>query len=284
MNQVSNLKLAVTVWRAGAFPSLFLNINNYTESKHILNIFESATGSKNVVIPISIFQLDNPNVIDLLYNFAPSHIELLPADINGNRNNTIANLLNPVIISTITRLRQHSKIILRLFDPFDHPELLQYIDAFYIKGVESAGRTGSWAVKDLFLEQKKITPAKAVIPYGGIGTPDQVAWYMAHGADAVGVGTLFAACKESNLSIEVKQKLLNISSKDLTVLNDTQQNCVVFGSLPVEQNDWNRNNSLYSAIAGDGTQGHLYLGHSIDAVNKIRTVQETIEYLTSELH
>jgi hypothetical protein len=45
----------------------------------------------------------------------------------------------------------------------------------------------------------------------------------------------------------------------------------------------NRDSSLYAGIRGDGTVGHIYAGHGIEHVTTIRTVQQTVEYLTSHL-
>lgn len=281
MNQVSDINLATAVSQAGAFPSLFLPLNQFEKSQQTIAKFILTANHKNVVVPISITQFSNKQILKLLHNFSPSHIEVLPTDDHGNTTDPMVHLKNPLMHSALKLLKKNSKIILRIANPFYDTDLLEHIDGFYIKGKESAGKTGSWSVKELFLEQKKITPNKAVIPYGGIGFPDQVSWYMSNGAGAVGVGTLFAACQESNLSVQAKQKMLKASSKDLTVLTDTQQNCLILGQVSEKTDDWNRTDNLVKAIKGDGTQGHLYVGHSIDAVDQIRTVDETVKYLCS---
>jgi NAD(P)H-dependent flavin oxidoreductase YrpB (nitropropane dioxygenase family) len=282
MNGGSSLDLAIAVYRAGAFPSLFLDRHNYKESKQQLETFQQITNGNNVVIPMGSNELLDKSFFKLIHKFAPSHIELLPSDSTGNVNNLDSYFANASIMSTLEHLRQCSKLILRLYEPANE-HIAQHVNAFYIKGLESAGKTGTWSVKDLFLEQKNITPAIPVIPYGGIGTPQQVQWYIDHGAEAVGVGTVFATCIESPLSLEVKQRMIKMSSFDLTLLPDTQQNCVVLGSVSPIESDWNRCNSLKQGLNGDGTQGHVYLGHSVNHINKIRTVQEAVQYLCSSL-
>jgi len=282
MNQGSSLDLAVAVHHAGAFPSLFLTCENYTNSYDLFDQFRTLTNSTNVVIPMARHHLLDKNWIKMLYDFSPSHIEIFPSDKDGLVDDYVSYFDDLLISSALKFLKNRSKIIMRLYQPLEH-KLADHFDAFYIKGLESAGKTGSWTVKDLFLKQKMLTPDKVVIPFGGIGTPEQVHWYLNHGAEAVGVGTVFAACKESPLSLEMKQKMLKLSSSDITQLADTQQNCVVLGNNLDTESDWNRSNSLKQGINGDGTQGHLYLGHSINHIDKIRTVHEAVQYLCSSL-
>jgi hypothetical protein len=282
MNGGSTLDLAIAVYRAGAFPSLFLARHNYKESEQQLEIFQKITSGNNVVIPMTRNELLDESFFKLIHKFAPSHIELFPSDSTGNVDNLDSYFSDVSIVSALKKLRHHSKLILRLYQPANE-YIAQHVDAFYIKGLESAGKTGAWSVKDLFLEQKNITPTIPVIPYGGVGTPQQVQWYIEHGAEAVGVGTVFATCIESPLSLEVKQKILKISSEDIVRLTDTQQNCVVLGEIQSQDNDWNRYHSLKKGMHGDGTQGHIYLGHAVNHIDKIRTVDEAVQYLCSML-
>lgn len=284
MNQGSSLKLALAVHCAGAFPSLFLGGPlplNYDNIESILAQFRSTTNGMNVVIPVDRYLLTDKTFIRLMHNYAPSHIEILPSDINGEESTVYSFLTEPQIKLALKTLRARSKIILRLYQPVTSNTEFQ-VDGFYIKGKESAGKTGNWTVRDLFLEQKKLTPNIPVIPYGGIGTPDQVGWYMTHGAAAVGVGTLFATCVESPLSTEVKQKIVGITRDDLTCLKDTHQNCLVMGKLNSESG-WNRDNSLKEGITGNGQEGIVYLGTAVDHVTHIRTVKETVDFLCSNL-
>jgi NAD(P)H-dependent flavin oxidoreductase YrpB (nitropropane dioxygenase family) len=136
----------------------------------------------------------------------------------------------------------------------------------------------------MFDQQRQLTPNAVVIPYGGVGTPEQVAYYLGAGAAAVAVGTLFAACAESPLSEATKQAMITASANSLVRMLDSNQNMLPLGALTdiVEskgQSGANRDGSLHAGIYGDGTVGHIYSGHGIQHVDRIRTVKETVEYL-----
>lgn len=283
MNQGSTLDLAIAIHNAGAFPSLFLDtypLIQYEKVQDQLNQFKYTTNSTNLVVPIDRYLLLDHKYVKLLHDFGPSHIEILPSDYNGVASNGKEFLESPLVISALKLLRTKSKIILRIYEPIVREDA-KNIDALTVKGKESAGKTGNWSVKELFLEQQQLTPEIPVIPYGGIGSPDQVKWYLSHGAVAVGVGTMFAASAESPLSTEVKKKMINATSKDLTCLNDTRQNCLVFGE--IDNKNWNRNFSLNLGVNGNGHNGHVYVGNAIDNIDRIRTANETVEFLCSTL-
>jgi NAD(P)H-dependent flavin oxidoreductase YrpB (nitropropane dioxygenase family) len=136
----------------------------------------------------------------------------------------------------------------------------------------------------MFDQQRQLTPGAVVIPYGGVGTPEQVAYYLSAGAVAVAIGTLFAACQESPLSKATKQAMLVASANSVVRMPDSNQNMLPLGSLndiveSKSQSSVNRDKSLHAGINGDGITGHIYAGHGIQHVDRIRTVKETVEYL-----
>ena len=156
------------------------------------------------------------------------------------------------------------------------------IDGLFIKGFESGGRNARMSVWENFSQQIAINPSVPCIPFGGIGAPEHVKKYIDAGAQAVGVGTLFAASKESPLSMGVKERMVAASKRDISKIGETGQNALVFSKL-TEPDDFNSNRSLRMGLFGDGTTGHVYAGHAIDHVKEIRPVKEIVEYLVSEL-
>ena len=82
-------------------------------------------------------------------------------------------------------------------------------------------------------------------------------------------------------------KLRNTTNKsDINKFNDTNQNALVLGDPKKVQQDkshWNRTDSFFKGLYGDGKTGHIYAGNGIDHVNSIKSVKEIVEYLTSEL-
>jgi hypothetical protein len=65
---------------------------------------------------------------------------------------------------------------------------------------------------------------------------------------------------------------------------DSNQNMLPLGALTdivdsKSQSGANRDGSLHAGIYGDGTTGHIYAGHGIQHVDRVRTVKETVKYL-----
>ena len=276
MNSCSDLDLAIAVQRAGAYPSLYLQQHDHRMLQDLLARFISITGGANVVLPIWPLMLTDADMLDVIIDHGVSHCDLFVAKDNVGE----ACLHDAEIIRSIEKLKTKSKITLRIYQPMA-VDCIELIDGFYIKGQESAGRTGDWSVRDLFLAQKETYPDHAVIPMGGIGGPEHVKWYLRNGAAAVGVGTLFAVCCESSITPAVKQRMISATRQDITLLSDTRQNALVFNANSVNQprDDWNRIQSLLAGVTGKGDQGHVYIGHSIDHVDRLRSAQETVDYL-----
>jgi NAD(P)H-dependent flavin oxidoreductase YrpB (nitropropane dioxygenase family) len=289
MNQVSTPELAAAVDEAGAFPSLF--IHEYKNGAldidcvhDILLEFQKLTGHTNVLTAISLNELKNEKLLRLINQFKISHVELWGLVDNRGQSINFNNVYNnSTIKNDIDLLKLTSKVLLRIVDPVVSSNL-SWFDGVCIKGQESAGRTGSWKVKDLFVCQQKINSNISLIPYGGVGTPSQVAEYIKLGADSVAVGTLFAATNESPLSLAAKNKIVESSSANLICDSTTKQNLIpLTDSINRDSNDWNNTAELIKGVSGNGTHGLIYAGHSIDYVTKIRSVKETVEFLISEL-
>jgi len=287
----SSVELAVAVAEAGCYPSLSAVTKDSTvdeslditvETQKALQQYKNITGNTNVVLTATQYMLWKKEYLNLFKKFSISHLEILPSA-DGDKilsgKEFFDNSLNR---EAIKYLRNFTKIILRIYEPID-PKTALLVDAVAVKGQESAGRTGLWKVKDLFIKQKELTPNLPIIPYGGISSPDQVAWYMNNGAEAVGIGTLFAISIESPLSLAVKQKLVNTNQNDISLLTDTKQNCVVFSDSTDDNPDWNSTQELQKGIKGNGSEGLIYIGHGIANVNQILPVTDIVSYLCSKL-
>jgi hypothetical protein len=288
MNRASNIELALAVKKAGAFPSLFANqFSDIDKARLEIEKFIDKSGDSTVTVNVTKYDFINykksdSGMIQLLNEYKITNCEIFPSDSEGNVNYDF--LEDPMFVKAVECLKRTTKITLRVYEPVDFRKF-PYIDCLSIKGQESAGKTGNWKVQDLFMRLKEISPDIPLIPMGGVGTPDQVRWYIDQGAVAVGIGTFFAACTESPLSREVKQKMIESSSKDIIKLDDTKQNCIIFNenkklSDRNKINNWNRDDSLAQGVFGNGNQGHIYVGAALDQIDRIRTVQESVDYLT----
>jgi hypothetical protein len=86
------------------------------------------------------------------------------------------------------------------------------------------------------------------------------------------------------LSEATKHAMISASADRVLRMPDSNQNMLPMGALNTvieskSQSGANRDGSLHRGIYGDGTEGHIYAGHGIQHVDRIRTVKQTVEYL-----
>jgi NAD(P)H-dependent flavin oxidoreductase YrpB (nitropropane dioxygenase family) len=295
----SELPLALACWDAGVFPSLVIEYwkkldhgeFNYDLVNDTLKEFIKSTGSADVLVAIGIADFFDKQLMSILKNFKVSHIEPLPKhDDYHERAKDIFDKNYNKAFSAIVKNMYPAKILWRVKKPKIDPTNGMSIDnknlCFCIKGSDAAGMNGVMPTIELFNEQKKLTPNVNVIPYGGVGTPQQVKEYLDKGAEVVAVGTLFAASQESTLSIETKKAMVKNNKNNTVKLKDTGQNTLLLGKIEdvlQDKSNWNRGKSFEKGLHGDGKSGHIYVGHGIDHVKEIKTVKQIVEYLTSEL-
>lgn len=288
MNGGSDLSLALAVADAGGFPSYWYQ-NDEKLYKDITE-FIKCTGHSNIVVGgISVQRVSNPKLVKILNHFKISHVEILANDHRTGNFMTMSNVLtDDKVITAFDMLKKTSKLITRIYKPTSCTLSSTYFDGYGIKGKESAGKSGNYSVLELF-ETQKCNSNNCLIPYGGIGTPQQVKYYLDRGAAGVAVGTLFAASQESSLSHAAKQQIITANSSSLTKLTDTNQNSLLLNNnfktiAPTIGMDWNRHNYLEQGLHGNGDEGLLYIGEGVDYVNEIKPVKDIIDYLVSELN
>ena len=296
MNRVATLPLALACWDAGVFPSLMIPFQEKDfqtpmspeDRRDAINQtlleFKKITGNCDVVLGLNYSELDDAVTMKLIVDHQVSHVELF---------------------STVDQTRFYHPMrykYQKMYEPWFTKKLKTYVSirfmercrqlnsstprtAIGLHGSDGAGGTNmELTTREMFDRQRQMTPDAVIIPYGGIGTPEQVAYYLGAGAAAVAVGTLFAACTESPLSEATKHTMISASANNVVRMPDSNQNMLPLGALTdiVEskgQSGANRDGSLHTGIYGDGTVGHIYSGHGIQHVDRIRTVKETVEYL-----
>jgi hypothetical protein len=282
MNQVSDLKLALAVHSAEAMPSLMVAGDNRADRINIaLSEFVKCTGHANMVLHLDYSDLVNVEIIKLIRQHRVSHVELFGALYDSGM--TTQHVFDHVMSNSLYQnglkvVQSTAKTIIRVLTPSQATN----VDAYALKGSDSAGFGGKLSVSELFEQQQTLTPDMPLITYGGVGTAKQVADYIRRGAAGVAVGTLFAASKESCLADTAKQKMILADAGSLTKFSTSQQALILGDQVQVlEDATPNRQTSLEAGIAGQG--GLVYAGTAIDHVTHIRTAQEVVDYLTSEL-
>jgi NAD(P)H-dependent flavin oxidoreductase YrpB (nitropropane dioxygenase family) len=230
MNKGTVLPLSVAVHNAGGYASLcsWTYGENLQFMQSDLEKFIQATGSSNINLSFEASLITEPErVLDIIKTFKIPTIEVIyghyltttfwmsmsPEEIDRK----IKSALEPIHNLGV-------KIFKRALEPHTPEQMHRhFIDGFMIKGSDGAGAANqNYTVKELFLQQKKLTPDAYLVPYGGVGTADQVREYLELGAETVGIGTLFAASEESLLKYETKLAMIKSSSKNLKTLRKNQ--------------------------------------------------------------
>jgi NAD(P)H-dependent flavin oxidoreductase YrpB (nitropropane dioxygenase family) len=289
MNKGSTVELAIAVHQAGGYPSLCSwTYNGKPElMQRDLDRFVITTGSNLIHLSFELHELPN----SVIQGFIESHkiptIEIIYGDKNTFRSTGTEQELTAEVIQLLEPIKAvGTKVFKRIYDTVEQGMMTQHlIDGFCIKGSESAGFTGHFSVMDLFLQQKALTPDAMLIPYGGVGTAEQVKKYMDLGAETVAVGTVLALSEESPLSTGTKLAAIKKQSQDLTQFShvvgnvERKQNALQFE--PYQgPDDANGTMGLVRGMRGK-TDGHVYLGQGINHVTEIESCKQIIQRLVS---
>lgn len=277
MNQVSDIKLAIAVRKAGAIPSL--SIFNYADNPgrlvSDLEAYYEEFGDYKVLLSLTVFQLISPKLFHLVSRHKVEFIEIIPDFRDEFPNHSVDNSIRNNVIDLLSN--SGIKIFVKRNRDIDIPP---NIAGIILKGVEGAGR-GISPTAELFDELSKKYPHLDIIVSGGIGTAEQVKYYMDRGALAVGIGTMIAVAEECSISYETKTKLIDATSKDITRFdNGATQSAIVFKEL--EKDDFNHTTGLAQGIRNPEV-GHVFIGTAIDYANEIKPVAEIISTLVERL-
>ena len=299
MNKGSTVELAVAVHRAGGYPSLCSWTYNgrLNLMQRDLDEFVKQTNSNQIHVSFELNELVKPEVChDIIKSHNVPTVEIIYGYTDTTREYDEFSLETEEIVRTSLRMLHELgvKIFKRSYSPVDAETMKRhFLDGFCVKGNDAAGFTSTIPTRDLFLQQRALTPDAMVIPYGGVGTAEQVKDYIDLGAEMIAVGTLLAMSAESPIKTETKLAAINATKEDLKsrphtfpVGNDKverKQNMLQFG--PYQgRDDANGTLGLVKGLYDKKHQlGHAYLGHSVDQVTSILPCSEIIQNLTALL-
>ncbi len=304
MNRVSNIDLAIAVAKAGCLPSVIMvaySANTGTvfrEEKFKLDMLRMKleVGHCNIIVSMTdhFLSLHHERMIKMIEMFGITHIEILPYYGNQVRNlkngeafDTEAYSLESYVRHLIKIKSSGCKIIVKcLAYPIEpvSENLAKYnvIDAIVVKSAQGAGKVSDYNknIFELTRKAKRKYPSVHVISSGGVSTSDDIKQCLESGATAVGIGTMFALSKESKIDIKTKEALISKTSEDIRALGRTGLglNAIVFKDHKGPDDD-NFSQSLDLGVRGAG--GHLYVGHAINNIDQILSVEEIVSRLTS---
>lgn len=288
MNKVSDLKLAVAVRKAGAFPSL--SVYNYFVSPTVisadllkadLDAYKEQCGDYSILVSIGVDQLLDDSIFDALYSTRLNAIELIldtPFESNGSgeaRNNERD--------KRIKMLQGNGTLVFVKTIQLGDIAEVSVIDGITLKGPDGAGRGNADGItlSELFDQVKATYPNLKIIVAGGIGNSSQVKEYIDRGAFAVGIGTLFAAAQESKVSHETKLKMVSAGANDIKKLSGgAQQNALVFKELT--NDTFNNTQGLMAGVKSPAI-GHVFAGKSIEYITEIKPANQIVQELIKDL-
>jgi hypothetical protein len=269
MNQVTDANLSIAVYNAGCTPSLLSDDIN-----EAIKFFET-TQSHDFILSTN--RTPNERELDYIVSLKPKYIETY---IKYNVQDPIEDLLdNKIICSYFDKLRgMGSKILIKTFKPLNNPS--RVCDLLVIKGRGAAGTNNKdMDVLDMLDLQLNLDHDISVIASGAITTGQTIDRLLTAGAVGVSLGTLFALTKESSIDPVVKIKLLSSKISDIVNVSEVEKNAIILGEL-IPNDDPNLTRSLTQGTKNNG--GLLYLGHGIEDVKEIVTVETLVRQLVKE--
>ena len=154
-------------------------------------------------------------------------------------------------------------------------------DAIVGEGVEAGGHNGGDEITTLCLIPQLVDAVKIpVIAAGGIADGRQIAAVFCLGAEAVQIGTLFAATVESSAHENYKRKIVEAKDGD-TVLSFRK--VALMRMSKEEMNSFlDHKREMKGIFEGDETDGAMEAGQSSGLVKEILSVQQVFDKMINE--
>jgi len=291
MNRGSTVELAVAVHQAGGYPSLCSwTYNGHSQAmQQDLDCFVKLTNSNRIHLSFELNEFAHQIVHDIVRSHSIPTIEIIYGKTNTFRPTDSESELEVALLRLLAPLKaQGTRIFKRVYEAIDQGTMDRHLlDGFCIKGAESAGFSSYTPIRETFLKQRELTPGAMLIPYGGIGTADQVQDYIKLGAEMVAVGTVLALSAESTMATQTKLAAVQKQSQDLVQSThnfggvERKQSTLKFGNY-LGPDDANGTVGLVRGLNGK-PDSHVYLGRGIDHVDEILSCQQIIQRLVEKI-
>jgi hypothetical protein len=292
MNKISEAQLAISISKAGCVPSIssFFYIDDITENidetygriDQALDYFRKNTNNAELILSISAEDLLTSNFEKIFFKYNFSHTEVIFTLDQFKRKEFLEACREKILFYKKFNckfiLKALSSTVVILFEKA-YPRL---IDAYVLKSKDGAGSIvkNSKSLEEELRRCLELYPYLQIIVSGGIDSSDQINEWLTAGACAVGVGTLFALSKESCMSENLKNKLIDTSSDKIEYIETSRQNALVYSVC--ENDDINHSKSLKKAVV-TGIGGIVFIGKGIDSVTEIMSVEKIVNRLTQNL-
>lgn len=286
MNRVSDVKLAVAGARAGILPSLSI-FNYYTgpgtvsieRATAALSDYNQQTNTAPLLLSIGVDTLVHDEAYQMLVDAKVKVIELL---VDSPLETEITETRIAIRDQRLQELRARGVIVLQKALNVDDLENLE-VDGYILKGPGAAGRVidDGDSLHDRIQKCRNLFPNRYIVANGGVGNSAQLKECLDVGADAVGLGTIFAAAEECSISLETKLKMVEASAEDIARLNGgAKQQALIFGELTKDV--FNNTSGLSEGIKSP-TRGHVFAGTGIGDINAVKPVVQIVKELTRDI-
>ena len=196
------LKVAIDEGIAGVIPSLnYLNSDKLAFDIDELNQYEKG---KEGSFGVNLIIKGNPK-----YN---EHLDIL---VEKKVPLVITSLGNPTEV--IEKVHAYGGTVLCDVTNLKFAKKASHADGFVAVGQGAGGHSGNISLQVLMPILRREFPDKIIIGAGGVATKAGFSSIMALGADGVSVGTVFIASKESEVSIEYKNAVINAEVEDIVM-------------------------------------------------------------------
>ena len=228
MNKVSDLKLALACYQAGVVPSLSIYNNTAYDASSVdyynnnalkeVKEFVERTASTEISFAFDADMIGDDKFFEEVSKAENRLIEI----IDWKK----THLFDRLVLDRISMLQKQGKqvslktnrsAILRFSK--QETNLIELVDSYLLKGIEGAGQSSTETTQELVVRSKEILKNKGseqrIIASGGVAVSQDVKNLLTAGANAVGIGTLFALSEEASIPREVKLKLIEKTKEDL---------------------------------------------------------------------
>jgi len=282
MNQVSDIPFASHCADAGITPSISIFCYQSAKIKYSdlvadMMTYKAKHSNFDVVISIHMTNLYDFILRDLLKAAGVRIVEVIMPWEDYDMEKFLAALKEwqGIFEHVMMRVIENNKDAIR---PARNGQLLPHFNELMLKGNTGAGAVSDQTADEIFDITHAAYPDKKLVISGGISTKERISHFMSKGAVAIGIGTLFAAAKESPLSEATKLKMIDAEFKDIQKISPSNRNALVF-KLIETQDLQNYTGSLKLGIHHPELGGHIYCGAAVDNVKSILTLEEIVQQL-----
>ena len=273
------LKAAIDSGIAGVIPSLnYLNTGKLASDIEELNIYRA---EKNGSFGVNLIIKGNPKYKEHLKIITDTKVPLV-----------ITSLGDPTEV--IEKVKAYGGTVFCDVTNLKFARKAKNADGFVAVGQGAGGHSGNISLQVLIPILRTEFPDKIIIGAGGVATKEGFSSVMSLGADGVSAGTIFIASKESKVSVEYKNAVINADAEDVVmsrILSGTPATIIKSDYLSELENELkekklelSRGIELLQKSGSNADYNKLFVaGQAVAFVKKEESIAKIIKNLVGDL-